>query len=98
MMMMMQIDDILADSNRVIEKSRMPRAESTRKRLRLRKEDEGEDEGEGEDSSSDSEEEEYDLEVYDDRHFYSQLLKVSLSTLVFRVQWTGGYREVIGWL
>lgn len=89
-MMMMQIDDILADSNRVIEKSRMPRAESTRKRLRLRKEDE--DEGEGEDSS-DSEEEEYDLEVYDDRHFYSQLLKVSLS---LSFEFSG--REVIGWL
>jgi hypothetical protein len=93
MMMMMQIDDILADSNRVIEKSRMPRAESTRKRLRLRKEDEGEDEGEGEDSSSDSEEEEYDLEVYDDRHFYSQLLKVSLS---LSFEFSG--RVVIGWL
>jgi hypothetical protein len=64
-----QIDDILADHNRVIEKSRAPLVESERKRLRLG--------GAEEEQEHDCDEEEaYDLEVYDDRHFYSQMLKV----------------------
>ena len=56
------------DNNRVIEKSRVPLEESERKRLRV-----------SSDAENDNNPEDYDLEVYDDRHFYSQLLKVCKS-------------------
>jgi hypothetical protein len=54
----------------VIEKSRVPLADSERKKI-----------GSGASSEvaqvdSDEDGEDYDLEVYDDRHFYSQMLKV----------------------
>jgi hypothetical protein len=60
----------MRDDSRVIEKSRMPVHESKRKKLQVLEE-----------KSSGPEEEEdgekgYDCEVYDDRPFYSLLLKV----------------------
>lgn len=65
----------MTDENRVIEKSRVPLAESERKRLRTSSEV-------AKSSSSEEGEGGYDLEVYDDRHFYSQMLKVTVIVIV----------------
>ncbi len=84
-----QIEDILTDEARVVEKSRCPLTESQRidKDSSHIEEDRDEDEdevaGDG-DGEEDMEEERdkrkpskaFDLEVYDDRNFYSLLLKV----------------------
>ena len=56
------------DERRIIEKSRMPMEDSERKRI-----ESGVD---ASDADSIPKVDEYDLEVYDDRQFYSQLLKV----------------------
>jgi hypothetical protein len=64
----------MRDESRVIEKSRMPIQESKRKRLTVL-----EEESSAPSSSEEKEEDDqkgYDCEVYDDRPFYSLLLKV----------------------
>lgn len=68
-----QIDEILKDDTRVIEKSRIPKRESKRRRLSIDQSttDENENEDQNENINNN-----YDPEVYDDRAFYSLLLKV----------------------
>jgi hypothetical protein len=69
-----QIDETMRDDRRVIEKSRMPTQDSKRRRLSISADEESNDEDE-----EDAEEGRgYDREVYDDRPFYSLLLKVAL--------------------
>ena len=87
----MQIEDIVADESRVIEKSRIPLSESCRVDKINMKSAVGE---ENADTDHDEEEiemeratkkqktsKEFDLEVYDDRNFYAHLLKVTITNL-----------------
>jgi hypothetical protein len=63
----------MRDNRRVIEKSRMPIQDSKRRRLSISTEMDEQsnvEDNEGEEGHG------YDLEVYDDRPFYSLLLKV----------------------
>lgn len=82
-----QIEDILTDEARVVEKSRFPLSESQRvDKSSLPIDGHSVDDDENEDGEEEEEDMEvrdrgkqskaFDLEVYDDRNFYSQLLKV----------------------
>jgi hypothetical protein len=85
-----KVEDMVNDEYKAIEKSRMPAAESNRIGFIGTNVDKTADKESGSDSDSDSmtnpvrrdgntRAKAYDLEVYDDRQFYSLLLKV-LST------------------
>ena len=80
-----QIDETFSSESRVIEKSRMPEQESQRLTISgSRKQYAMDHEGEEEDDDFNADKlpedrksnKTYDMEVYDDRSFYSMLLKV----------------------
>lgn len=67
----------MRDETRIIEKSRIPLEESKRRKILP----EERNKNENDDSIREAGEKEYDPEVYDDRPFYSLLLKVFLLPL-----------------